>query len=310
MHPLTAIGVLLVTLPTVVTAGQDAPMFSTSSDLVVLHATVKDRRGGYVSGLTQEAFEVLEDGRPQPVTLFTSEDSPVTVGLLIDSSGSMQPNRDRVIAAAAAFADVSHPADELFALGFNDTVNRVLPDDTPFTSDTGVLRNALTQTIRARGRTALFDAIVAGLDHLATGRYDRRVMVVVSDGGDNASRATLDHVIRRTRSSDAVIYTVALTDPAESDSNPRLLKRLAEASGGEAFRPRNADDIAAVLRYIANEIRHTYTLGYVPSNTTRDGAFRQIHLNVHPPDGGRVTVRTRAGYIAGPATSGSGSDGR
>ena len=292
------IGALLVSLPSTVMVGQDRPVFSTESDLVVLHATIKDRSGAYVTGLTRDAFAILEDGRPQTPQLFTSEDAPVTVGLLIDSSGSMQPNRDRVIAAATTFAEASHAGDELFALAFNDSVSAVLPPTAPFTSDVAVLQDALKNTIRAYGRTALFDAIAAGLEYLGRGSHERRVLVIVSDGGDNASQTTLDEVVTRTQASNAVIYTVALADPVDRDANPALLGRIAQANGGEAFAPKNVEDITEVLQHIARDIRHTYTIGYVSTNTVRDGAFRQIRLIVHSPDRRRLAVRTRVGYLA------------
>jgi VWFA-related protein len=290
---------LLVSLLSAVLVAQDRPVFSTGSDLVVVHATIKDGSGAYVTGLTRDAFAILEDGRPQNAQLFTSEDAPVTVGLLIDSSGSMQPNRDRVIAAATAFAEASHPSDELFAVAFNDRVSAALPPTAPFTSDVVVLQDALTNTIRAYGRTALFDAIAAGLDYLARGHHERRVLVIVSDGGDNASHTTFAEVVTKTQASNAVIYTVALVDPVERDTNPGLLRRIAQANGGEAFAPRNVDDITEVLRHIARDIRHTYTLGYVSTNSARDGAFRQIRLIVQSPDRRRLVVRTRSGYLAG-----------
>ena len=290
---------LVTTLPSMTTASQERPLFSTESDLVVVHANIKDRSGAYVTGLTREAFAILEDGRPQKAELFASEDAPVTVGLLIDSSGSMQPNRERVIAAAAAFAEASHPSDELFALAFNDSVNPALPAAAPFTSDVVVLQGALTNTIRANGRTALFDAIAAGLEYLGRGRHQRRVLVIVSDGGDNASRTTFEEIVTKTQASNAVIYTVALVDPVDRDANPGLLRRIAQANGGEAFTPKNADAITEVLQRIARDIRHTYTLGYVSTNNVRDGAFRQIRLIVQPPDRRRLVVRTRSGYLAG-----------
>jgi Ca-activated chloride channel homolog len=289
---------MLVSLPSSALVAQDRPVFSSESDLVVIHATIKDRDGAYVTGLTRDAFAILEDGRPQNAQLFTHEDAPVTVGLLIDSSGSMQPNRERVIAAAAAFAEASHPSDEIFALAFNDSVRAALPPTAPFTSDVATLQGALTNTIRAYGRTALFDAIEAGLAYLGRGRHERRVLVIVSDGGDNASRTTFGEVVSKTQTSNAVIYTVALVDPVERDTNPGLLRRIAQANGGEAFAPRNADDITEVLRHIARDIRHTYTLGYVSTNSARDGAFRKIRLIVQSPDRRRLIVRTRSGYLA------------
>jgi Ca-activated chloride channel family protein len=290
--------------------GQDRPLFSSQSDLVVVHATVKDRSGAYVTGLTRDAFAILEDGRPQTPQLFTSEDAPVTVGLLIDSSGSMQPIRERVISAAAAFAEASHPRDELFALGFNDRVNSALPPAAPFTGDAAVLREALTNTIRAQGRTALFDAIAAGLEYLSRSRHERRVLIVVSDGGDNASHTTFDEVVTRTQASNAVIYTVALIDPFETDADPGLLKRIAQATGGEAFAPREVEGIAKALQQIARNIRHSYTLGYTSTNTARDGAFRKIRVIVQPPDRRRLVVRTRSGYLAGPPQPRKTSDAR
>ena len=290
--------------------GQTGPTFSTESDLVVLDVNIRDTRGAYVSGLTQDAFAVLEDGRPQMIRFFTNEDGPVTVGLLIDSSGSMQPNRERVIAAATAFAEASHPLDEMFALAFNETVSAALPPTAPFTSDVAALRDALTRTIHARGLTGLFDAISAGLDYLGRGHHERKVLVVVSDGGDNASRSTFDEVIRKTQASNAVIYTVALVDPLERDANPKLLKQIARASGGEAFAPRDIRQIMEVLRNIARDIRQTYTIGYVSTNSARDGALRQIRVVVESPNRKRLVVRTRGGYLAGPPRTSSGGEPR
>ena len=293
-------GFLLSVLAGTPAAGQDRPVFSSEADLVVLHVNVKDRKGAYVAGLKQEAFSILEDGRAQTIQFFTREDAPVTVGLLIDSSGSMQPNRERVIAAATAFAAASHPQDELFALAFNETVTAALPSAQPFTGEVRVLRDALTRTIDGRGRTGLFDALSAGLDYLARGRHERRVLVVVSDGGDNASRATFEEILTKTQTSNAVVYTVAIVDPVERDTNPKLLRRIAQASGGEAFEPKGVGDITEVLRHIAADIRHTYTIGYVSTNTTRDGAFRRLRVTVAvPASRQRVVVRTRGGYLAG-----------
>ena len=222
----------------------------------------------------------------------------MTVGLLIDSSGSMQPNRERVIAAAAAFAEASNPKDELFALAFNEDVRAVLPPTAPFTSRVAVLRDALAQVISARGLTRLFDGIAAGLEYVGRGRHERRVLVVVSDGGDNASHTTHDEILLKAQASNAMIYTVALTDPRERDANPKLLRRIAQSTGGEAFAPGNTAEIAEVLRHIARDIRNTYTLGYVSTNSVRDGAFRQIRLVVNSQDRRRLVVRTRDGYLA------------
>jgi VWFA-related protein len=261
--------------------------------------TVKDDRGAYVTGLPREAFAVVEEGKPQTVGFFADTDTPVTVGLLIDSSGSMHGNRDLVIAAATSFVDASHPQDEMFALGFNEYVVSALPPAAPFTSDSGALREAMYRSIGANGRTALYDAISGGLDYLGRGTRERKVLVVLSDGGDNASRATLQQVRIKAQSSNAVIYTIALVDPLSRDANPKLLREIAEVSGGEAFRPRDASRIPGVLQQIARDIRHAYTIGYVPTNAERDGTFHHLRVVVTSPDSRRLHVRSRGGYLAG-----------
>ena len=281
-----------------ITTGQDRPVFSAKSDLVVLHVTVKDKKGKYVTDLPEDAFAVTEDGRRQTIRFFAAEDSPVTVGLLIDSSSSMLPNRDRVIAAATAFAESSHPDDELFALAFNETVQPALPPDGPFTSSAVALRRAVTRVIHPRGRTALFDAIAAGLEYVGHGRHERKALVVVSDGGDNASRLTFEDVLTKAEASNVFIYTMAVVDPLERDANPKLLKKIARATGGEAFAPANNAKITAVLQRIARDIRHAYTIGYVSSNETRDGSFRKIRVTVQTRDRHALVVKTREGYLA------------
>ncbi len=263
-----------------------------------MHATVKDRRGGYVTGLTKESFSIIEGGQRQTISFFAAEDAPVTVGLILDNSGSMQPNCERLIAAALGFAATSNPQDELFALAFDEDIRAALSDGAPFTSDIPTLRDALVRALSTRGRTALFDAIAAGLRYLERGHDERKVLVVVSDGGDNASHTTFRDVLASAQASNALIYTVALVDPIDRDNNPKLLKELAEATGGEAFRPGSIDEVADVLTHIARDIRHTYTIGYVSSNATRDGRYRPIRLVVQPPPGTTVKVRTRAGYVA------------
>ncbi len=295
------IGVALALVCGITTAAttQDRPVFSVESELVVVHVAVKDTKGQPVTGLTKSAFTVLEDGHAQSIGVFTSEDAPVTVGLVVDNSGSMQPNRDQVVLAATAFAEASNPQDELFVLAFNDEVRAALPAGAPFTSDVSTLRDALANALGARGRTALFDGLSAGLDHLRRGRYERKVLVLVSDGGDNASHATLSDVMTKTLTSNALIYTVALVDPVERDANPKLLKRIAETSGGEAFEPADARGITDALQRIARDIRHVYTVGYVPTNPARDGTLRKLRVVVQRPDRRRVVVRTRAGYLAG-----------
>jgi Ca-activated chloride channel family protein len=278
---------------------QDRPTFSATSELVVLHVTVTTKKGLYVAGLRQDSFRIFEEGQPQTIRLFTSEDAPVTVGLLIDSSGSMQGNRDLVAAAAAAFVQSSNPSDEVFALTFNDFVRSVLPESAPFTSDPAALRGALFNTMSTRGRTALYDAIVGGVDYFSRGRYERKVLIVVSDGGDNASHLSFDPVLARIEASNVVIYAVGLIDPLEEDANPKRLKQLAQASGGQAYFPRDARQVADVLQRIARDIRSAYTMGYVPADRPSGAAFRRIRVVASVPRGQSVVVRTRAGYLSG-----------
>ena len=280
-------------------AAQEPPpraVFSTRADLVVLHVTVLDRKG-FVSGLPRDAFTVHEDGRPQSIRFFRNEDSPVTVGLVIDNSYSMQRKREAVVAGGLAFAQSSHPNDELFAIHFNERVWFGLPAEHPFTSDVGELRDAL-QRSTARGKTALFDAIATGLMHLEKGRAQKKVLIVISDGGDNASTKRFADVIDAARRSDAVIYGIGLSDEYSEDADPGVLKDLARATGAEAHFPDDIDDITRVLERIARDIRSGYTISYAPAAGAPPG-YRKVQVAVSSPEGRKLKVRARSGYIAG-----------
>ena len=281
--------------------GQETPVFSAHSELVVLHVTVRDRKNAYVGDLSQNAFAVVEDGQAQSVKLFSDTDTPVTVGLLVDGSASMFGNRSLAVTGAAEFVNASGKDDELFALAFNEIVTPALPPDRPFTRDSEVLREGLERTIIARGRTALYDAISAGVDHLARGSRERKALVVLSDGGDNASRTSRERAVRKALESNAVVYTIALIEPGMRGTNPHLLEELSESTGGRSFRPSRAKDLPGILRDIALEIRNTYTIGYTSTNTARDGSFRRVRVVVTAPPGRPVVVRSRTGYVAGRA---------
>jgi Ca-activated chloride channel family protein len=278
---------------------QAPPAFSARSELVVLQVTVRERNGAYVEGLGQDAFSVIEDGQPQTVRLFSDADTPATVGVLVDGSASMYASRSLVITGAAIFVDASHPRDELFALAFNEGVHPALAPTAPFTRDRAVLLHGLERSVKARGRTALYDAISSGVDYLAKGSRERKALLVLSDGGDNASRTTQSTAVHKAQASGAVIYTVALMDEGARDANPRLLEQLADSSGGLAFRPRDPREFADALRDIARAIRHNYAVAYAPTNPARDGGFRQVRVVVTGSQGRRLVVRTRAGYTAG-----------
>jgi Ca-activated chloride channel homolog len=278
---------------------QDGPLFSIRSELVLLSVTVKDRKHQYVTGLQKEAFTVFDNGQPQAIRFFMSEDAPVTIGLLIDNSGSMQPNRSLVVAAASAFAETSNPQDDIFALAFNEDVRAALSTESPFTNDPAILRDALQRVVTTRGRTALYDAIVRGLEYVEQGSHDRKVLVIVSDGADNASTAGFAQVLHQVQASNVVIYAVGLVDPAEQNQNPKQLRLLADATGGEVFRPDNVKEVTSVLQGIARDVRHAYVVAYEPSDMAREAGLRRIRVAVRTPDDRKLTVRTRASYLAG-----------
>jgi VWFA-related protein len=280
------------------TAAQGVQRFSAQSELVVLHVLVTDRNGAYADGLDRDAFRVFEDNRPRTIDFFAAEDAPVTVGLLIDASSSMAPMRDRVIAASTAFVKSSNASDEVFALIFSDEVHPAVTAS-HFTSDANTLEAALAHTFVPGGRTSLYDAVADGLAYVATGSRDRRVLVIISDGGDNASRTTFDQLLARAQASSTVIDAVTLLDPFGHDANPRPLRRLAATTGGTAFEPRDVAGVERAIQQIARDIRHSYTIGYEPAAAGDRSAFHRIHVDVRTSDGRRLVARTRQGYLSG-----------
>jgi Ca-activated chloride channel family protein len=264
---------------------------------VVLHATARDRKGFLLAGLANENFQVYEDGVLQPIKYFSHEDIPVTVGLVVDNSGSMRPKRADVIAAAVAFARSSNPEDQMFVVNFNEKVSLGLPAEMPFTDKAVELQVALSR-IGADGETALYDAIAVALEHLKQGNRDKKVLIVISDGGDNASQHNLSQIRALAGHPDAIIYTIGIFDDEDDDRNPGALKQLAKDTGGEAFLPKSLKDVGPICEQIARDIRNQYTIAYVPSNRKRDGTYRVIQVNASVPGHGRLLVRTRTGYYA------------
>jgi len=296
---------VLIVLPCVVMSqgvpqpGQVGPYaIRTNADLVVLQATVRDRKGAPVSGLSKENFQVYEDKVPQPIESFSHEDVPVTVGLVIDNSGSMRPKRSEVIAAAMAFVHSSNPADQIFVVNFNEHVSMGLPAGLPFTNNAAQLERALSRNVIS-GMTALYDAIAGGLEQLQKGRWDKKVLIVVSDGGDNASKRNLAQVLSSVNQSNAAIYTLGIFDETDEDRNPHVLKQLSRVSGGEVFFPKTLQDLLPICEQIAHDIRSQYTITFVPTNKKQDGSYRTIEVKAHEPSrGNRLSVSTRAGYSA------------
>ena len=272
-------------------------------DLVVLHATVVDEKGQFVPGLAADNFRVFEDKVEQKISVFSKEDIPVTMGLVIDNSGSMREKRPQVNAAALSFVRTSNAADEVFVVNFNDEYYLDLDED--FTSNPQELHDAL-ERIDTRGSTALYDAIIGSLDHLKKGHKDKRVLLVITDGDDDASRKDFPYTVKAAVESNAVIYAIGVFSDDDRKNNKKMIRKskkelttLAEATGGLAFFPDNLADVDPVCVQVARDIRNQYTLGYYPTNTAKDGTFRSVKVDLIPPKGrGKLTLRTRTGYYA------------
>lgn len=274
-----------------------APSIKVRTDLVVLHVAVLDEQARFVRGLPPARFRVVEDGVPQTIRLFTNDDRPATVGLIVDNSGSMHNKREDVVLASLAFARASNPDDEYFVVHFNERSWMGLPAGASFTSSPAMLTKAVAQA-GALGRTALYDAVNQGLEHLGEAQNPHRVLVVVSDGADNASAIGFEQLLRRAQQTDVVIYTIGLFDRDSRDRNPRILKELAAATGGESFLPGDVRRTAAVLERVARDIRGIYLIGYESTNSARDGKYRRVRVDLESPGRKRLKVRARHGYFA------------
>lgn len=276
---------------------EDAPVFHADTRLVLLHASVVGRDGRLVTNIPQSAFKVFENGVEQPLKLFRREDVPVSMGIVIDNSGSMRDKRSRVGAAALALVKASNPDDEIFIVNFNDDSYL----DQPLTSDVGLLEQALTR-FDTRGGTAMRDALNMSIDYVKqNGKKDKKVLVVLTDGNDNSSTTTLEQLLRKAQRTEVLIYSIGLLneeEAREARSARRALKALAEASGGLDYYPKSLSDVEEITPRVAHEVRNQYILGYTPLNQALDGTFRQIKVVVN--GFGRPTVRTRSGYYATP----------
>lgn len=290
-----------------VAAAQEPPSsgsqtFTVGVDLVTLHVAVTDRHGAAVRGLRADDFLVYDQGRPQSMQFFGAEDTPATIGLVIDCSRSMGDRRAAVTAATAALAAHHHPRDELFTVNFNEFVWPGLPRHLAFAENADQLRLAVADAPTA-GMTALYDAVHRALDHLRLGSRERKALIVVSDGGDNASTSTLAAALEHARRSDVAIYTMSLVRDDDREARPHVLKKLARETGGAAFAPRDAADMTQAFVSIAREIRGAYTIAYAAPEAPgpgMDGAgYRSVRVVVSDRGRERLTVRTRTGYYAG-----------
>lgn len=265
--------------------------------LVVLHATTENRKGVSISGLEKDNFQVFEDGVAQRIEHFSHEDIPVTVGLVVDGSGSMRPKRADVLIAAKTFVESSNDKDEMFVVNFNEHVSFGLPENEIFTNQITPMQLAIERS-PVSGETALYDAISAGLERLRLGKHNKKVLIVISDGGDNTSKHKLNEIMTQAVESNAVIYTIGLFDESDTDRNPGVLKQLARATGGEFFQPDAIAQVVPICAHIARDIRSQYTIAYTPANATADGAFRNVQVKAKAPGEDRLIVRTRTGYYA------------
>ena len=306
---ITCLAAVLTAAPAMAQApAPDAPpvIFRSDSRLVDLHVSVLDKAGNMIKDIPESAFKVYENGVEQPIKVFRNEDAPVSMGILIDNSGSMRDKRAKVAAAALALVKASNPLDEVFIMNFNDKAYL----DQPFTHDLKEMEKALDR-INSRGNTAMRDAISLALDYLETGREDKKVLLVVTDGDDNASNETMEQMERDVRRSGVLIYTIGLLteeEPRQARNARQALKALADASGGQDFYPQSVAEVEDITPRVAHEIRNQYTLAYSPLNQALDGSFRQIKVTV--AGFGDSTVRTRNGYYATAAptrAAGSGS---
>ena len=286
---------LIVFLPAALSAQEAEFTLNVNVDLVELSVTVLDEKERNVTGLSVQHFEILEDQVPQQISLFQHEDRPVSLGLVIDNSRSMERKKERVDTAALSFVRESNPQDEAFLIYFDDTV-RLARD---FTSDLVAFEDTL-QSISPYGQTALFDAMEMALERIEGGRYEQRAILLVSDGADNASAAVFDDILERVRQSDVAVYPIGILNDSVAGREARAaLKALADASGGRAFFPSTVEEIPALTKRIARELRELYTLGYVPTNGRRDGAWRSVRVYVStPPEIPRYHLHYRHGYYA------------
>jgi Ca-activated chloride channel homolog len=281
------------------TASQDDDpggfVFKKEVEEVVLHAIVVDAQNHLITDLTGNTFTVYEDGKTQELTSFRKERVPVALGILIDNSGSMLPKRAKVNEAALQLVDASHQDDRVFVINFGE--DAFLDQD--YTPDVGKLTAAL-QRVETRGSTALYDAIIGAVDHLETSPLQKKILLVVTDGRDNASQATFQELLHKLQSKNGpVLYTIALEqNDRRDDGHRQSLRTLSEQTGGTAFFPLSLDEIKAIASRIAQDIRSQYVIGYRSSNPHMSGAYHSILVQAHAGST-RLHVATRTGYYSG-----------
>src|ERR1022692_1834777 len=265
-------------------------------DEVLLHATVVDDKQHIVTDLDRNAFSVFEDGKQQNIISFRHEDIPVAMGIVIDNSGSMREKRAKVNQAALNLVRSSNPQDEVFVVNFNDEYYL----DQDFTNDLLKLKEAL-EKIDAKGGTALYEALVASADNFKNAKLERKVLFVVTDGEDNASRETLEQAVKQLQQENGPsVYAIGILGDEEHPKRAkRALEIIAQRTGGLAFFPKTLDEVDEISRTVARDIRNQYTIGYKPTNPRGNGGFRQIRVDAKAKGHSKLMVRTKSGYYAG-----------
>ena len=282
-------------------------VFKKRVEEVTLHATVVDDRQKLVTNLDKASFTVYEDGQPQQITSFRREDIPVSLGILIDNSGSMRDKRPAVNQAALNLVRSSNPQDQVFIVNFNEEYYL----DQDYTSNVNLLKESLDK-IESRGGTAMYDALVASADHLMkTAKLDKKALLVVTDGEDNASRESLEAAIRRLAvDGGPTVYTIGILGEegrrAEKVAK-RALTAVAERTGGVSFFPKDLSEVDAITRQVAKDIRNQYSIGYKPTNPQQRGGYRQVKVEAKANGYKRLQVRTRSGYYAGEERAAAGN---
>jgi len=304
--PLGALAAALaVCLPPAVPAARaqqpSGAVFRAETRLVVLHASVVDKKGKLITNLPRKAFTVYENDVKQEIKIFRREDVPVSMGLIIDNSGSMRDKRQQVESAALALVEASNPEDEVFIVNFNDEAYL----DVDFTSDIKKMEEGLTR-IDSRGGTAMRDALSMSIDHLVeNAKKDKKVLLVITDGNDNTSAVTLEKLVHKAQQAEVLIYAIGLLNQEqrrERKRAKRALDAITKASGGLAYYPDDVSEVHDIALRVAHEIRNQYVIAYSPTNPALDGSYRRIRVEVKAK--GNPKVRTRSGYYASPLKPG------
>ncbi len=279
-------------------------VFKKEVEEVVLHATVIDNKQHIVTNLDKNNFNVFEDGHPQTITSFRHEDIPVAMCIVVDNSGSMREKREKVNAAALNLVRASNPNDEVCVVNFNDEYYL----DQDFTSNINKLKQGL-EKIETRGGTALYDAVVASANHLKQdAKLEKKVIFVVTDGDDNESTETLEQAVRRLQTENGpTVYAIGLLEGEDHARHAkRALQIMCEKTGGIVFLPKTLDEVDAISRSVAHDIRSQYTIGYKPTTPKSVGGYRSVKVDAHSSKHDKLTVRTRSGYYAGQEASSAG----